>query len=401
MTQDSVKHFDYLMVGGGMAAAFAADGIREVDSDGTIGILSTDQDAPYTRPALTKKLWTDEKFTEDKVPLNAEETGAELFLETEVTSIEKENKRVRTADGQTFSYNKLLIATGGEPQRIDGPEDARVLAFRSFDDYHTLRRLSGSGTHVIVVGGSYIGTELAANLALNDTQVTFIYPQDKLSDTRFPDELAAEYEQPYRDHGVKLMNNTRASSYSKDGDQFIVSLENGETVTGDAIVLGIGVKPRLELAKEAGLEVEDGVVTDEFFRTSDPDIYAAGDIVSYPDPILGRHRIEHVDHARKSGTTVGKNMAGAQEPYDYTPYFYSQVFDISWKAIGTLDPELDYYIDEVDGGKVVYYLEDNKPVGILTWNVEPDLDEVRNVLSNPPESKEALKGLIREKDDSE
>jgi len=94
-------------------------------------------------------------------------------------------------------------------------------------------------------------------------------------------------------------------------------------------------------------------------------------------------------------------MAGAQEPYDYTPYFYSMVFDISWKAIGTLDPELDYYIDEVDGGKVVYYLEDNKPVGILTWNVDPDLDEVRNVLSNPPESKDALKGLIREKEDSE
>ncbi|GAA0487213.1 NAD(P)/FAD-dependent oxidoreductase [Alkalibacterium indicireducens] len=401
MTQDSVKHFDYLMVGGGTVAGFAAKGIREVDKDGTIGIISSENDSPYTRPALTKKIWTDDDFTEEDVPFHTEETGAEIFLQTTAVSIDKENKAVRTSDGHTFSYGKLLLATGGQPQRIEGPDDSRVLAFRTFDDYRTLRSISGSGNHVIVVGGSYIGTELAANLALNNTKVTFIYPQDTLSDNRLPKELAEEYENTYKNHGIKLISGTRAVSYDKDGDDLVVTLDNGEKVYGDAIVLGLGVKPLLELAEESGLEVDEGVVTDTYLRTSDPDIFTAGDIAYYPDPILGRNRIEHVDHARKSGTTAGKNMAGAQEPYDYTPYFYSMVFDISWKAIGTLDPELDYYIDEVDGGKVVYYLEDNKPVGILTWNVDPDLDEVRNVLSNPPESKDALKGLIREKEDSE
>ncbi|MCC5894172.1 MAG: FAD-dependent oxidoreductase [Alkalibacterium sp.] len=401
MMEETVKYYDYLMVGGGMSAAYAAEGIREVDSTGSIGIITTDQDEPYTRPALSKKLWTDEEFTEDKVSLNtSEKTDADIFLEAEVVSIDTKNKIVKTSDGRQFEYKKCLLSTGGEPKRIEGPEDDRVLAFRSWKDYRDLRgKYAGEGKHVLVVGGSYIGTELAANLALNDTKVTFIYPQDMLSGNRFPEELAKEYEEHYKNHGITLMNSTRADSYSIEEDQVILTLENGETLKGDALVLGVGVKPRLSLAEEAGLGVDDGVTADEYLKTSDPDIYAAGDIVSYPDPILGRNRIEHVDHARKSGTTAGKNMAGAHVPYDYTPYFYSVVFDISWKAIGTLDPELDYYIDEVDGGKVVYYLKDDKPVGIITWNVEPDLDEVRAVLQSPPASKEGLKGLIREKEE--
>lgn len=400
MIDESVKQYDYLLVGGGMAAAFAARGIREVDEAGTIGVITTDQDEPYTRPALSKKLWTDKEFTEDKVPLKTKEkTGADVYLETLVTEIDKDAKRVKTADGRQFSYGKLLLSTGGEPKRIEGPDDERVLAFRSFEDYRLLRKLAGNQRHVIVVGGSYIGTELAANLALNDTQVTFVYPQEKLSGNRFVDELAEEYENRYRNHGIKLMNNKRAASYTVSDGQVEVTLESGETLTGDGLVLGIGVEPRLDLAEKAGLKVDDGVIADEFLTTSDPDIFAAGDIVSYPDPILGRNRIEHVDHARKSGKTAGKNMAGAHEAYDYTPYFYSDVFDLSWQAIGKLDPELDYFIDEVGGGKIVYYLKDDKPVGIITWNADVDLDDVRAVLKNPPSSKDALKGLIKEKDD--
>lgn len=400
MVEESVTHYDYLLVGGGMAAGFAARGIREVDEQGSIGVITTDMDEPYTRPALSKKLWTDDSFTEDKVPLKTKEkTGADIFLKKTVTVIDKDSKRVKTADGRQFSYNKLLLSTGGEPKRLEGPDDERVLAFRSFEDYRLLRKLSGNQRHVIVVGGSYIGTELAANLALNDTRVTFIYPQEKLSGNRFVDELAQEYEKRYRQNGITLMNRSRAASYDVKGKDIVVTLESGETVTGDGLVLGIGVEPRLELAEEAGLTIDNGVMADEFLTASDPDIFAAGDIVSYPDPILGRNRIEHVDHARKSGKTAGKNMAGAGEAYNYTPYFYSDVFDLSWQAIGKLDPELDYYIDKVDGGKVIYYLEDEKPVGIITWNIEADMDDVRAVLKNPPASKDALKGLIREKGD--
>lgn len=401
MTLFNINYYDYLFIGGGIAAGYAAEGIREVDKQGTIGILSSDQDGPYTRPALTKKLWTDDNFTTEDVTFDtAEKTQAAVFLETVVASIDREDKSVTTEDGKTYTYGKLLLATGGEPQTIEGPEDEHVIAFRSFEDYRKLRSFSGNDQHVIVVGGSYIGTELAANLKLNNTQVTFVYPQEVLGDNRFPIELAKEYEALYRDAGITMRNASRADSYKKVGDKLVLTLENGETIEGDTLVLGLGVEPRLRLAEEAGLDVDDGVLVNEYFQTSDPNIYAAGDISSYPDPILGRHRIEHVDHARKSGTTVGKNMAGANEPYDYTPYFYSDVFDLSWKAIGTLDPELAVFIDHVDDGKVAYYLKEDKPVGIVTWDVEPDLDKVRDVLKNPPADTHALRGLIRDQEDN-
>lgn len=390
--------YDYLFIGGGIAAAYAAKGIRKVDDEGSIGILSSDQDEPYTRPALTKKLWTDDDYTAEDVPFGtAEKTNAQIMLETVVTSIDKENKSVTTQDGTTYSYGKLLLVTGGEPQTIEGPDDEHVIAFRSFEDYRKLREFSGNDQHVIVVGGSYIGTELAANLKLNNTQVTLIYPQKVLGDNRFPLELAKEYEDSYRKAGVNLLNATRAASYSRNGDKLVLKLENGNTVEGDTLVLGIGVKPRLSLAEEAGLEVDDGVIVDEYLRTSDPNIYAAGDISSYLDSIFGRKRIEHVDHARKSGTAVGKIMAGSDEPYDYTPYFYSDVFDISWMAYGTLDPELHVLIDHVDDGKVAYYLKDDKPVGIILWNINPKISKVKDVLRNPPAKSNELHGLIRDR----
>lgn len=394
------QYFDYVIVGGGIAAGNAVAGIREVDKAGTIGVISADSDRPYERPALSKKLWTDDSFTTDQIFYNVrEEHQATLMLETEVTSIDKEAHTVTTHTGDVVKYKKLLLVTGGKPQVIDGPKDDKVFAFRSFEDYINLRSLSGKNQHVAVVGGSYIGTELAANLALNNTKVTLIYPQTTLGDNRFPEEIAKEYELTYVDHGIEMISKTRAEKYTKEGDTFVLHLNDGTTVEADSIVLGLGVTPVLDLAKEAGLDVDDGVIVDEYLRTSDPDIYSAGDIASYPDPILGRQRIEHVDHARNSGTAVGKIMAGINEPYKHTPYFYSMIFDISWKAIGTLDLSLDLLIDEVDGGKVVYYLKDDKPVGILTWNVEPDLDKVRELIDNPPASSELLKGAIRNQED--
>ncbi|MCI3028646.1 FAD-dependent oxidoreductase [Desemzia sp. C1] len=396
--QQANQAYDYLIIGGGMVAGYAAKGIRELDSTGTIKILSNDKDVPYTRPALTKKLWTDSSFTDDQVPLNTtEETGAEIQLESEVTAIHRGRHTVQLADGSVIGYQKLLLATGSEPNKIDGPESDKVLFFRSWEDYRKLRSLSGHHQHILVVGGGYIGAELAAGLIQNDTRVTLVYPDEVLGSSQFPEEIAAEYEAAFKKAGVELVSGKRVESYRKEDDEFVLTLDDETELNGDAIVFGLGASPRVSLAKESELNVEDGIVVDEFLRTDDPDIYAAGDIVAYPDQILGRNRIEHVDHARHSGQSVGKAMAGSNEPYTHTPYFYSVVFDISWKAIGTLDPELDTLIDTVDDGKVVYYLKDDKPVGILLWNVEADLDDVRTILSDPPADSSALKGAIHEK----
>ncbi|WP_277630913.1 NAD(P)/FAD-dependent oxidoreductase [Atopococcus tabaci] len=396
MAQIPKEQYDYLIIGGGVVAGHAAEGIREIDQTGSIGILSADRDEPYTRPALSKKIWRDSEFTQEDLSFDtAEKTGAVVLLDTIVTAIDRENRTVQLQDGSSVGYKKLLLATGGEPAVIDGPEDEHVIAFRSQEDYRRLRIFSGSDKQVLIVGGSYIGTELAASLTETDTNVTLIYPQERLMGDSFPEELSQEYEKSFKEAGVELVPGKKAESYTTEDGKLVLQLDDGTTLEGDTLVLGLGVTPRTSLAEEAGLEVEEGVVADENLRTSDPDIFVAGDIVSYPDPILGRNRIEHVDHARKSGTTAGKNMAGAEEPYDYTPYFYSVVFSISWKAIGKMDSSLDTLIDEVDDGKVVYYLEDNKPVGVLAWNIEPDLDEIRELLKNPPSNPNELKGKIR------
>lgn len=395
--QQANQPYDYLIIGGGMVAGYAVKGIREYDQTGSIKILSNDIDAPYTRPALTKKLWTDESFTEDQVSLDtSEEAGVEIDLETDVTAINRDRHTVQLADGTVIGYGKLLLATGSEPAKIEGPETDQVLFFRSWEDYRKLRNYSGNNQHILVVGGGYIGAELAAALVQNNTRATLIYPDNILGASQFPEEIAKEYETTFKEAGVEMISGKRAKSYRMEDDSLVLTLDDGTELSGDAIAFGLGASPRLTLAEESNLKVDDGIIVDEYLKTEDPDVYAAGDIVSYPDHILGRTRIEHVDHARNSGEAVGKNLAGANEPYTYTPYFYSVVFDISWKAIGTLDPSLDILIDQTDGGKVVYYLKDDKPIGILLWNVEADLDDVRKILSDPPADLSALKGAIHE-----
>lgn len=395
----SDEAYDYVIVGGGMVAGNAVKGIREQDKEGKILVLSADNDVPYERPALTKKLWTDEDFTEDQISIGAEEESAlTLKLETIVSSIDRENKKVHLEDGSKVGYKKLLLATGGEPTVIDGPKDEHVIAFREWSDYRKLRQFSGEDQHVLILGGGYIGSELAAALIQNQTKVTLIYPEETLGDKQFPDEIASEYEGAFREAGVKLLSGKRAESYSKQDDKLVVHLEDGTEVTGDTLVIGLGVSPRLSLAEESGLDVDEGVLVNEYLQTSDDSIWAAGDIASYPDRILGRNRIEHVDHARNSGETAGKIMAGSNEPYDHTPYFYSVIFSISWEAIGTLDPSLTVRFDRRKDGKIVFYLDDNQLVGVLVWNVEVDLDDVRDALKNPPSDPNDLIGLIPEKE---
>src|SRR5699024_1869982 len=158
----------------------------------------------------------------------------------------------------------------------------------------------------------------------------------------------------------------------------------GTAVGGDVLVIGLGAEPRLDLARQAGLEVSEGVVVDEHLRTSDPAIWAAGDIIEYPDAILGRTRIEHVDHARESGAAAGRAMAGSDAPYDHTPYFYAMVYGVRWEAVGTLDPSLEMLEVHHDTQRsVVHYLDDRgRPVGVLMWQIEGARDAARTVIAD-------------------
>lgn len=392
-----MRTYDYLIVGGGMVADAAARGIRELDPDGTIGILSADIDPPYTRPALSKKLWTDPDFTWDQVPLGTvETTGAELRLETLVTAIHRDAKTVSIGDGHELGYRRLLLATGSKPREIPAPEDDRVLFFRSADDYRRLRELAAQGGRAVVVGGGYIGAEIAAALVQNGVETELVFPSEVLGDGTFPPELARRYEQLFRDGGVDLRPNARVEEVRTEGNRLHVVLEGGDERPADIVVLGLGVDPVTDLAEQAGLVVDEGVVVDEHLVTSDDAIWAAGDIASYPDPILGRTRVEHVDNANEMGAAVGRSMAGERLPYTHTPYFYSAVFGVRWEAVGTLGPEKDPLVVDLHADRTVVYYRDESgaPVGVLLWNVEDARDLARAVLVDGETDAEALRARI-------
>jgi 3-phenylpropionate/trans-cinnamate dioxygenase ferredoxin reductase subunit len=378
--------YDYLIIGGGMVADAAAHGIRENDPDGTIGILGEESTAPFPRPALSKKLWTDADFSEDDAALHtADETGAALHLGTRADTIDREAKIVTTSTGQAFGYGQLLLATGGHPRQIPAlPPNDRVIYFRTLDHYHRLRAKAAEHPHIAVVGGGYIGTEIAAALVQNGCTVTLIHPGDVLGSHAYPAVIADEVEAMFTDAGVTVHGGARVEGGSSSPAGIRLDLSDGSTVQADYAVIGLGIEPAGTLARRAGLDIADdgGIVVDDRLSTADPSVFAAGDVAQYPDHILGRRRVEHVDNANEMGAAVGRIMAGSDEIYDYTPYFYSDLFDAWYEAVGTLDASLETVIVEKDdGGKVVYYLGDDEVVGVLLWKVGDGVEPARKVLA--------------------
>ncbi len=379
-------HYDHLIIGGGMTADAAAKGIREKDAEGTIGILGEESSAPFPRPALSKKLWTDPDFTEDDAALGtAVETGATLHLGTRVDAIDREAKVVSTSTGDSFEYGTLLLATGGHPRQIPSlPPSDRVIYYRTLEHYHRLRTAVADTPHVAVVGGGYIGTEIAAALVQGGSTVTLIHPDDVLGSRTFPGVIADEVEAMFTGAGVTVHGGAKVEGGTSSPRGVTLTLDDGTTVMADLAVIGLGIEPAGLLASRAGLETSDdgGIVVDERLTTADPSVLAAGDVASYPDRILGRRRVEHVDNATEMGAAAGRIMAGSGETYDHTPYFYSDLFDAWYEAVGTLDASLEtVVVDKADGGRVVYYVEDGEVVGVLLWKVGNGLDAAREVLA--------------------
>ena len=393
--------YDYVIVGAGMAGDAAARGIREVDPDGTVAVIGREPTAPVTRPALTKKLWTDPAFTLEDVWLHTAEPPAPARRRGAPGGAGAGAPRPGPPHADvTIGYGRLLLATSGHPRRVGGLEDSgRVLYFRTVRDYERLRDLAGGGRHVVVVGGGYIGTELAAALVQNDTRVTLVHPQQTLTGATFPAGLAAHLERMYTERGVTVLGGARVAGGTSGPDGVTVVLEDGREIAADGAVVGTGIEVETDLARSAGLEVGDGIVVDDRLRTSDPAIWAAGDVAQYPDRILGRRRVEHVDNATSSGRQAGRNLAGADEPYDHTPFFYSDLFDAGYEAVGRLDSSLetveDWHAEPYDTG-VVYYLDGGRVAGVLLWNVWDATDRAREVIAGQRDVRpEALRGLIR------
>jgi len=375
-----MRTYDYLIVGGGMSADAAVGGIREVDPDGSVGLVGGEDVPPYDRPPLSKGLW--KGGSEEDIWRSAATGAAELHLGRRVVAVDREDHTVTDDAGETYGYGRLLLATGGRPRRLPDAPDG-VIHFRTVRDYERLRDLAGEGRRFVVIGGGFIGSEIAAALTMAGTDVTVVFPESDLCARLFPPGLAGFVSDHFRERGVVVRDGESVTGIARDGDGYDVALGSGETLRADGVVVGIGIVPEVELAREAGLETGDGIVVDAHLRTSDPAIFAAGDVAAFPHPALRRRtRVEHEDAANTMGRQAGRNMAGADEPYEHVPLFYSDLFDLGYEAVGRVDARLDVvedWTDEYEQG-VVYYLDDGRVEGVLLWNTWGQDEAARGLL---------------------
>lgn len=376
-----MKHYKYLIIGGGLAGDGAVRGIRELDKDGSIGMFSMELNPPYTRPNLSKGLWKGRPM--EKIWRKTEEQGAELILGRKITQLDPRKKCVRDETVEEYTFDKLLLATGGSPIHLPfGGED--VIYYRDLQDYQRLRALTEHGEHFLVIGGGFIGSEIAAALTMNHKKVVMVFPDEAIGANVYPADLAHFLNAYYRDQGVDVVVKDTVTNIQKDGQRLRVQTKNGFAFDVDGVVAGIGIRPNLELAQQSGLHVDNGIIVDDNLQTSAPDVFAAGDVANFYHHTLGKRvRVEHEDNAIHMGKQAGRNMAGANEPYTHAPMFYSDLFDLGYEAVGEINSKLQTVIDWQQPFKkgVIYYLEDDRLRGVLLWNVWDQVDNARALLS--------------------
>lgn len=382
----------YLVVGGGMTGHAAAVAIRRTDPDGSIVMLSAEPDRPYARPPLSKGLWLGRP--EEKVWL-PEVAGAKLVLGRRAVALDVRAREVRDDRGEAHGYDRLLLATGGTPRRLPFGGD-RVLYYRTLADYRRLRAVEGR--KVAVIGAGFIGSEIAAALASNGKDVTMIFPEEAIGARAYPKDLAAYVTRTFEEKGVTVLAGESVAAVEERGAATLVRTGSGREVLADAVVAGLGIRPDTSLAEAAGIRCSDGIDVDARLETSAPGVYAAGDVARFPCAALGGSlRVEHEDAALSTGHVAGRNMAGADERYEELPFFYSDLFDLGYEAVGRLDARLEVVTSWKTPFRegVVYYLEGARVRGVLLWGIFGQVDAARRLVEGlAPATREELAHAI-------
>lgn len=334
-----------VIVGGGLAGAKAAETLRDEGFDGSVVLLAAEDERPYERPPLSKGylLGNDER---DQAFVHPEswyaENNVELRLGTEATALHRDEHEVETAGGERVGYSKLLLATGSTPRRLDVPgaelEDVRYL--RELPDSDHLRDVLTEGHRVAVIGGGWIGLEVAAAARSLGAEVTLVEVAERPLQSVMGDRVADVFAGLHREHGVDLRLGTGVDKVVGDNGRVVaVVTSDGHEIMADTVVVGIGISPRVELAEAAGLTIENGVAVDASLRTSDPDIFAAGDVAAIDHPVLGtRVRVEHWANALDGGPAAARAMLGQDVSYDKLPFFFTDQYDLGMEYIGHAPP---------------------------------------------------------------
>lgn len=395
--------YDYIIVGGGLAGASAVEGIRERDAQGIILLIGAESQRPYNRPPLSKQLWTG-KETLDTIFVHDlefyERQRAALALNTEVVTLDSGSKVIVARNGQRYQYRKLLLATGGQPRRfsIPGGDLEGIFYFRTYQDYVRLRAQAETARSAVVLGGGFIGSEIAAALNMVGREVSVIFPEPYLVSRVFPEPLGRAIQKNYVDRGVRILDGDRPVSIARSSERFTVRTERGVVLETDIVVVGIGIVPELKLAAQAHLKTGNGIVVTEHLQSSDPNIYAAGDNAFFPYRALGKSmRVEHWDNAINQGKWAGRNMAGADEPYDYMPFFFSDLFEFGYEAVGEVDASLETYADWQEKYRtgVIYFRADDVARGVMLCNVWEKVNAARELIrKREKRTRESLRGAI-------
>jgi 3-phenylpropionate/trans-cinnamate dioxygenase ferredoxin reductase subunit len=332
-----MTRFELVIAGGGLTAARAIKSYREAGGDGRIALLSKESVLPYHRPALSKRYLrgeTSAPFVEDDAFYRKRDV--EVLLETAVTAVDVGARAVTTDSGE-FAYGKVLLATGARPRRlrVTGADLAGVYTLRTLQNSDAIRQATRAAERVAIVGGGFIGMEVAASLRQLGLTVTLIHMGHGLFDQLGSRELSDQLLALYREHGVDVLLEEEVARFVGGDELERVETKSGLCVEADIAVVGVGVIPSVDFLEASGLVLENGVVVNERFETTTPGVYAAGDVANFFDPLYGRRRrIEHWSNANYQGTEVGKVLAGQDGGYDTVSSFFSDVFDTTIKVFG-------------------------------------------------------------------
>ena len=331
----------FVVVGASLAGAKAAEGMREAGFEGRVVLVGDEHDQPYERPELSKGVLAGKKELGELVVFEPgwyDEHAVELRLGTAVTGLHRDEHEVELAGGERLAYDRLLLATGATPRRIEvgGADLEGVRYLRRAGDAASLRQAFGSMGRLVVVGAGWIGLEVAAAARGHGVEVTVIEPQPTPLHAVLGREVGQVFADLHRGHGVDLRLGTGVAGFEgADGRVTGVTTDKGETLAADLVVVGVGIRPNVALAEAAGIAVDNGVLVDALLASSDPDVFAAGDVANAEHPLYGaRVRVEHWANALNQGKAAGRSMAGAGEPYVRVPYFYTDQYGLSMEYHG-------------------------------------------------------------------
>ena len=384
-----MRTVDFLIVGGGLAAGYCASELRKQGADGTILLAGREPEPPYERPPLSKEYLRGEAKREDAYvhpPEWYDENGVDLLTSTNVLSLDPAERRAELQGGEEVQFGKALIATGANVNilRVEGCELDGVQYLRAFGNSDAIREQAEGAERVVLIGGSYIGTEVAASLTAKGKRCTIVMLEELPLSRTFGEEVGSWCQRLLVSKGIELVGGEELVAFEGSGRVEAVLTKSGRRIEGDMVVVGAGVRPDVLLAQRAGLEVGDGIVCDEKLQTSAPDVFAAGDVCSYESVIHGRRlRVEHWDVALQQGRHAAGGMLGDSAPYRELPYFFSDLAD--WAGFEYVGPASEW--DEVvlrgdlDAGEFsAWYLKDNRLAAALSVDRSEDLIPARRLI---------------------